>query len=43
MRISVAAMTGVVLALLIAFGVVRVATTAEKDPVARPLYNYGSR
>ncbi len=43
MRIAAAALTGIVLALLTSFGVVRVVTTSEKDPVARPLYNYGSR
>jgi hypothetical protein len=43
MRIAAAALAGVVLALLTSFGVVRVVTTSEQDPVVKPLYNYGSR
>jgi hypothetical protein len=43
MRIAAAVLAGAVLALLTAFGVVRVVTTSEKDPVAKPLYNYGTR
>ncbi len=43
MRIAAAALAGVVLALLFSFGVVRVVTTAGNDPVAKPLYNYGTR
>ncbi len=43
MRIAVAALAGMVLAFLTSFGVVRVVTTSEQDPVAKPLYNYGSR
>jgi hypothetical protein len=43
MRIAVAALAGVVLALLLSFGVVRVVTTSQQDPVSKPLYNYGTR
>lgn len=43
MRIAAAAVVGVVLAFLISFGVVRVVTTAEREPVSQPLYNYGTR
>jgi hypothetical protein len=43
MRIAVALLVGFALATLTSFGVVRVVTTAGNDPVAKPLYNYGSR
>jgi hypothetical protein len=43
MRIAVAVLAGFALALLMSFGVVRLATTSGDDPVAKPLYNYGSR
>jgi hypothetical protein len=43
MRIAAAALAGVVLAFLISFGVVRVVTTSQQDPVSKPLYNYGTR
>ncbi|WP_345353568.1 hypothetical protein [Actinoallomurus liliacearum] len=43
MRIAVAMLAGIVLALLTSFGVVRVVTTSQQDPVVKPLYNYGSR
>lgn len=43
MRIAVAALAGVVLAVLTSFGVVRVVTTASRDQPVKPLYNYGSR
>jgi hypothetical protein len=43
MRIAAAVLAGAVLAMLTSFGVVRVVTTSEKDPVSKPLYNYGTR
>lgn len=43
MRIAVVALAGIVLALLTSFGIVRVITTAQQDPVVQPLYNYGTR
>jgi hypothetical protein len=43
MRIAVVALAGIALALLTSFGVVRVVTTSEKEPVVKTLYNYGSR
>ncbi|MEV5705599.1 hypothetical protein [Actinoallomurus sp. NPDC052274] len=43
MRIAVAMLAGIVLALIASFGVVRVVTTSQQDPVVKPLYNYGSR
>jgi hypothetical protein len=42
MRIGIAALSGVVLAALLSFGLVQ-ANAAGKDPVTKPLYNYGSR
>lgn len=43
MRIVVATLAGVALALLTSFGVVRVVTTSQHDQVTQPLYNYGTR
>jgi hypothetical protein len=43
MRIAIAAAAGIVLAVLMSYGVVRVVNTAGDDPVTKPLYNYGSR
>lgn len=43
MRIVVATLAGIVLALLTSFGIVRVVTTSQQDPVSQPLYNYGAR
>jgi hypothetical protein len=42
MRIAFAALAGVLLAFLFSFGLVQ-ANAANKDPVTKPLYNYGSR
>jgi hypothetical protein len=43
MRIAAVVLAGAVLALLTSFGVVRVVTISEQDPVSKPLYNYGTR
>ena len=43
MRIVVAAITGVLIAALMSYGVVHVSTSSAKDPVVKPLYNYGNR
>ena len=43
MRIAVATLAGIVLALLTSFGIVRVVTTSQQDQVVKPLYNYGTR
>lgn len=43
MRIAIAAAAGIVLAVLMSFGVVRVVTTASNHAVTQPLYNYGTR
>jgi hypothetical protein len=41
MRIAIATVTGVVLAVLVSVGIVQAATSTP-DPVPRPLYNYGT-
>lgn len=43
MRILVATIAGIAVALLTSFGIVRVVTTSQNDPVTQPLYNYGTR
>ncbi|WP_289850344.1 hypothetical protein [Actinoallomurus purpureus] len=43
MRIAVAMLAGIMLALVTSFGIVRVVTTSQRDPVVKPLYNYGTR
>jgi hypothetical protein len=43
MRIAVAAIIGVVLAATASFGAVQLTASSQKDPVIKPLYNYGSR
>jgi hypothetical protein len=43
MRIAIAMLAGIVLACLTSFGIVRVVTTSQQDPVVKPLYNYGTR
>ncbi|GAA1561178.1 hypothetical protein GCM10009678_50080 [Actinomadura kijaniata] len=43
MRVAIAAVTGVLLAALTSVGVVQLANADQKDPVIKPLYNYGSR
>lgn len=43
MRIAIAALVGVLLAAGASFGAVQLANASQKDPVIKPLYNYGSR
>jgi hypothetical protein len=43
MRIAIVALTGVLLALVLSYAVVRVTNTSSQTPVLQPLYNYGSR
>jgi hypothetical protein len=43
MRIAIAAIIGVLLATAASVSVVQLSTSAQQDPVVRPLYNYGSR
>ena len=43
MRIAIAALIGVLLAAGASFGAVRLADATQKDPVVKPLYNYGER
>ncbi len=43
MRIVVATLAGIAVALLTSFGIVRVVTTSQQDQVTQPLYNYGTR
>ncbi|HEY8480940.1 MAG TPA: hypothetical protein VIL71_14030 [Spirillospora sp.] len=43
MRIALAAVVGVLLAAGAAFGSVQVIASSQKDPVIKPLYNYGER
>ncbi|MFC5744213.1 hypothetical protein [Actinomadura rugatobispora] len=43
MRIAIAALVGVVLAAGTSFSVVQLSNASQKDPVIKPLYNYGSR
>ncbi|MFC9969599.1 hypothetical protein ACIBF1_24565 [Spirillospora sp. NPDC050679] len=43
MRIAVSALIGVLLAGGTALGAVQLANASQKDPVIKPLYNYGSR
>lgn len=43
MRILVATLAGIAVALLASFTVVRITTTSQHDPVTQPLYNYGTR
>lgn len=43
MHIVVAVLTGIVLASLLSFGVVKVVSSSSQDPITKPLYNYGTR
>ncbi|GAA2423695.1 hypothetical protein GCM10010191_39760 [Actinomadura vinacea] len=43
MRIAIAALVGVLLAVGASFGVVQLSNASQQDPVIKPLYNYGSR
>ncbi|GAA4091654.1 MULTISPECIES: hypothetical protein [Actinomadura] len=43
MRIAISALVGVLLAAGASFGAVQLASASQKDPVIKPLYNYGSR
>ncbi|WP_281181848.1 hypothetical protein [Actinomadura macra] len=43
MRIAIAALIGVLLATGASLGAVQLASASQKDPVIKPLYNYGSR
>ncbi|WP_267900916.1 hypothetical protein [Actinomadura craniellae] len=43
MRIAVAALTGILLAVLLSVGVVQLSAASQEDPVIKPLYNYGTR
>jgi len=43
MRIAIAALAGVLLAAGASFGAVQMSNASQKDPVIKPLYNYGSR
>ncbi|WP_255205713.1 hypothetical protein [Actinomadura sp. BRA 177] len=43
MRIAIAAVVGVLLAAGASFGTVQLVNASQKDPVIKPLYNYGSR
>ena len=43
MRIAIAALVGVILAAGTSVGVVQMSNASQKEPVIKPLYNYGSR
>ncbi|WP_279510104.1 hypothetical protein [Actinomadura sp. 7K507] len=43
MRIAIAAVVGVLLAAGASFGTVQLVDSSQKDPVIKPLYNYGPR
>lgn len=43
MRIAIAALVGVLLAAGASFSTVQILESSQKDPVIKPLYNYGSR
>lgn len=43
MRIAIVSLIGGVIALLVAFGTVRLVTASANEPVIKPLYNYGTR
>ncbi|MFC4910371.1 hypothetical protein [Actinomadura gamaensis] len=43
MRIAIAAIAGVLLALLTSVSVIHYENASQQDPVLKPLYNYGSR
>ncbi|WP_279485180.1 hypothetical protein [Actinomadura sp. GC306] len=43
MRIAIAAVVGVLLAAGASLGTVQLVESSQKDPVIKPLYNYGSR
>jgi hypothetical protein len=43
LRIALAALAGVLLAVLTSFTLVQMATAAQEEPVIKPLYNYGTR
>lgn len=43
MRIALSALVGCILAAGASFGAVQLANASQKDPVIKPLYNYGSR
>ncbi|MCP2335144.1 hypothetical protein [Actinomadura rupiterrae] len=43
MRIAIAALAGALLAALTAVSTIHFENAAQKDPVLKPLYNYGSR
>lgn len=42
MRIAIAALVGVLLAAGASLGVVQLANSSQKDPVIKPMYNYGA-
>lgn len=43
MRIAIAAVIGVLLAAGASFSTVQLISSSQKDPVIKPLYNYGDR
>lgn len=43
MPVAIAALAGVLLAVLVSFGIVQAVNSGQGSPVLKPLYNYGTR